>query len=183
MKKIILLFTVLLFAFSCGMDDSSGNNNCDLDEANTKFDQLTGQMSYLDIENILGQTGNNFRTDNLGISGELKFYRWDFCDGVESIECWIINDERLQLKTKNFADNSCSENVNQSNYSLISTGDTYSQVSSLIDNQGDNIRIDYDAQGSPYVNYYRWYNCSNRSDYIEVWFDFNGEAFLINKSF
>ena len=181
MKKLLYLFLGITFACSSG-DESSGNN-CDLDLASTKFDQLTGQMSYLDIENIIGQTGNNFRTDNLGTLGELKFYRWDFCDGVGLIECWIINDERLQLKTKNFADNSCSKNVNQLNYSLISIGDSYSQVSSLIDNQGDNIRVDYGAQGSPDVNFYRWYNCSNRSDYIEVWFDFNGEAYLINKSF
>ena len=183
MKKLLYLFLAISVACSSGDDSSESNSNCDLDLANTKFDQITGLMSYSDIENIVGLTGNNFRTDDLGAAGEMKFYRWDFCDGVEWFECWIINDERLNLKTKFFADDSCSDNVNQSNYSLISIGDSYSQVSSLIDNQGDNFRIDYDAQGLPNISFYRWYNCSNRAEYIEVWFDFNGEAFLINKSF
>lgn len=178
-----LFYLILVLNFGCSSDDGMNDSNCDLDLVNTKFAQINGQMSYSDIENLLEIPGNNFRTDNLGPSGEMKFYRWVFCDGAESFECWIINDERLHLKTKNFSNNSCSSDVNQSNYSAISIGDSLSQISSLLGNQGDNIRTDYDEQSEPYNKIFRWYNCTDSSDYIEVWFDFNSNAYLINKSF
>jgi len=181
MKKIIIVLSLLMF--SCKSDDVMNNSNCDLVAVNTSFDQILGYMSYTDIENLLGIPGNHFRTNDLGPSGEMKFYRWDFCDGSNSFECWLINDERVHLKSKDFANNSCSNNVNQSNYSVISVGDSYSQVTSLLGNQNDNIRVDYDAQGVANVKIYRWYNCTDNTVFIEVWFDFNGNVFLINNSF
>ena len=185
MKKLIYLFLTLLIIGCSGEDGGAGNNNtnCDLTSANAKFGQITGDMNYTQVVNLVGTAGDNFRTDNLGSGNELKFYRWDFCDGDEWFECWLINDERLNLKVKYFPDNSCSNNVNQTNYSSISVGDSYAQISSLLDNQGDNFRVDYNVDSSFIAKYYRWYNCSENSEYIEVWFTTDDSAFLITKSF
>ena len=152
MKKIILLFSSLIIFGCSSSDDGTTNSSCDLNFANQKFAEITGLMSYSDVENLIGVPGNNFRTDNLGPSGEMKFYRWDFCEDNKYFECWIINDERLNLKTKYFGDNTCSANVYQSNYLLISIGDSLSQIRSLLGNQGDNIRIDYN-NGIPNIKY------------------------------
>ncbi|MDB9912442.1 hypothetical protein OAD14_06315 [Flavobacteriaceae bacterium] len=185
MKKLLYLFLTVLIV-GCSSDDSADSNsttNCDLTSANTKFGQITGDMNYTQVVNLVGTAGDNFRTDNLGSGNELKFYRWDFCDGDEWFECWLINDERLNLKVKYFPDNSCSNNVNQTNYSSISVGDSYTQISSLLGNQGDNFRVDYNVDSSFIAKYYRWYNCLENSEYIEVWFTTDDSAFLITKSF
>jgi hypothetical protein len=185
MKKLLILSA--LFILGCSGGDSSTDSNdlnCDLDNANLKFSQINANMNYSQVANIMGVDGNNFRTDNLGSGNVLKFYSWEYCEGGDNrIECWFQNDDFLQLKVKYFPNNSCTNNVNQSNYSSISVGDSYASISSLLDDQGDNFRSDYYLTNIIYANYYRWYNCSNRSDYIEIWFDVNGEAFLINKSF
>lgn len=182
MKKLLLLSALLIFGCS-GDDSESSNLNCNLDNANFKFSQINADMNYSQVANIMGVDGNNFRTDNLGSGFVLKYYSWEYCDGDNNrIECWFQNDDLLQLKVKYFPNNSCTNNVNQSNYSSISVGDSYVSITSLLDDQGDNYRSDYYSTNIQ-TNFYRWYNCSNRSNYIEVWFDFNGEAFLINKSF
>ena len=183
MKKLLLLSALLIFA--CSSDESStdsNNSNCDLDNANLKFSQINFNMNYSQVANLMEVDGNNFRTDNLGLDNVMKFYSWEYCDGGNNrIECWFQNDEILQLKVKYFPNNSCTNNVNQSNYSSISVGDSYESISSLLDDQGDNFRTDYN-QNNIQINYYRWYNCSVNSNYIEVWFN-NGSASLIIKSF
>ena len=188
MKKLLLLSALLILG--CSGDDSSNDSNdsnCDLDNANLRFSQINADMNYSQVANIMGVDGNHFRTDNLGFGDVLKFYSWEYCDGGNNrIECWFKNDELLNVKFKSFSNNSCTNNVNQFNYSSISAGDSYVSISNLLDDQGDNYRSDWVEINSTNIlatNFYRWYNCSNRSDYIEVWFDINGEAILITKSF
>ena len=181
MKKLLYLFLTVLIVACSGEDGGAGNSNtnCNLTSANAKFGQITGDMNYTQIVNLVGTAGDNFQTN----SGGLKFYRWDFCDGDEWFECWLVNDERLHLKVKYFPDSSCSNSVNQTNYSSISVGDSYTQISSLLDSQGDNFRVDYAVDSSFTSKFYRWYNCSENSEYIEVWFSTDDSAFLITKSF
>ena len=192
MKKLLYIFLGLSLMFGCSDDDSStdsNNSNCNLDNANLKFSQINANMNYSQVANLMEVDGNNFRTDDIGLGNVIKFYRWEYCDGgfngigFDYFECWFQNDEILQLKVKYFSDNSCTNNVNQSNYSSISVGDSYASISSLFDDQGDNFRTDYNTVDSTILtNYYRWYNCSVNSNYIEVWFR-NGSALLITNSF
>ena len=81
MKKLLLLSAFLIFA--CSSDESStdsNNSNCDLDNANLKFNQINFNMNYSQVANLMEVDGNNFRTDNLGLDNVMKFYSCEYCD-------------------------------------------------------------------------------------------------------
>ncbi len=185
MKKLLLFVSLFLLFSNCQQNNPtpSSSNPCNLVQENIQFSQIQQGMNHAQIANILGSNGDHFRTDNLGSGNEMRFYRWFYCNDSKWLECWLTNDT-LALKVKQFRDYSfCSNNINQTTYSSISIGDTYSSVSALLGGSGDNWRVDYTPPTyiSTYT-YYSWYDCSDSLNYIEVWFN-NDSTHHISKSF
>ena len=184
MKKILLLLFCLPLIFSnCQQNNPTppSSNPCNLVQENIQFSQIQQGMNHSQIANILGSNGDHFRTDNLGSGNEMRFYRWSYCNDFKRLECWLRNDT-IHLKVKTFDDGSCSNNINQTTYSSISVGDTYSTVSTILNGAGDNFRVDYNPPTYPVITtFYSWYDCADSSNYIQVWFN-NDSAHLITKS-
>jgi len=186
MNLLKTLATIIIFSLlvGCSSDDDNSptTSSCELTDKNIKFTEIELNMNYNEVETIMDEDGDNYRNDNTGNS-VLKYYKWIFCDQTYTyIQAWFL-DDKITLKEKTFQDNSCSNGINEQNFSAIVNGDSYESVSSLLGNIGDNYRVDYNHQpNNSIIKYYRWYDCSDSSRNIEVWFK-NDEAMLITKKF
>jgi hypothetical protein len=161
-------------------NNNSTNNNsqCDFTVFNSNFSKINKNSTYDSVKLIFGIDGDNFRNDGVGTS-QIKFYRWYTCaDKFYCVDCWFKNGS-LELATKTFKNEICSNNITSNSFSSLSNGMTYEQVCVLLDSKGDNFRNDYTPTNQ--TNFYRYYNCSDKLKYIEVWFE-NNSASLITKN-
>jgi hypothetical protein len=190
MKKLILLliFTSLLNSCSSDSNNSSNSNNsinstCQSQDFITKFNSIPDNASYNDIKSIFGGVeGDNYRNDQYGASSVIKFYKWYPCnDNSYYVDCWIIDNTQLVLRTRTIYDFSiCSNSISSTNFSSLTNGMTYNQVKNILNCDGDLVRVD--SNNSAITKFYRFYNCNDTSKYVEAWFT-NNAASLIFKNF
>lgn len=194
MKKTLLyLFPVFLIFIalsncskpsSTDTDTNSENITCESSDYNDKFKQINGTLSYNKIKDLFGVEGDNYRNDYNG-TDIIKFYKWYPCPGKKTsyVECWLRND-KLMLAAKTIKDNSCSTNISNQSFSSILNGMSYSEVKAVLKSDGDNFRNDYDyPDTTEKIKFYRFYDCNDKSKYIEVWFYTGIGANLITKNF
>jgi hypothetical protein len=178
MKKLILLLTFYSLLISCNSDSNNSNNNNSVDQACqsqdfvTKFNSIPNNASYNDIKTIFGGVdGDNYRNDGSGPNSVLKYYKWYPCsDHTYYVDCLIVDNTQLRTKIRTIYNFSvCSNNISSTSFSSLRNGMTYNQVKTILNCNGDNYRVDYSG-GSQSSKYYRFYNCSDTSKYIDVWF-------------
>ena len=188
MKKILFVISIVTLFIACKKESSNNNNTsnstsnnnskCDYTVFNSNFSKITKNSTYESVKLIFGNEGDNYRNDGVG-STQIKFYKWYPCaNKVDYVDCWFQNGE-LILATKTFKNEICSNNITSNSFSSLSNGMTYEQVCVLLDSKGDNFRNDYTS--TEQTNFYRYYNCSDKLKYIEVWFE-NNSAILITKN-
>ena len=196
MKKIFLnplISIILVLQFSsCSTNgtipttnNSSTNTNssCNSTDFNNKFAQINGTLNYNQIRSIFGTDGDNFRNDQSGTS-IIRYYKWYPCsDHYYYVQCWL-KDDKLILADKTFMNNSCSNNISNQSFSQLSNGMTYNQVKTILNDDGDNFRNDYqDLTTTETVKMYKFYDCNDKTKNIMVWFYTGTGAGLINKNF
>ena len=188
MKKLILLITVFALLYSCSSDSANSNSidsTCQSQDFISKFNSIPNNASYNDIKALFGGVeGDNYRNDQYGTNSVLKFYKWYPCsDHSYFVECWIIDNIQLHLKVRTIYDYSvCSNSISATSFSSITNGMTYNQVKTILNSNGDNYRVDNPESSASIIKFYKFYNCSDTSKYIEVWFR-NDSAILITKNF
>ena len=183
-RKLSFLFIVIFYTTlfnSCTKGASTnGTSQCDFTVFNSNFRKITKNSTYDSVKVIFGTDGDNFRNDGTGTT-QIKYYKWYPCtDKSDFVQCWFQNG-RLILAQKTFKNDVCSNNITSTSFSSLNNGMTYQQVSLLLNSNGDNFRNDYSTTTTQ-TNFYYFYNCSDKSKYIQVWFQ-NNSAILINKNF
>lgn len=188
MNRLFYFFSLMVVTFTlgCNSDDvvnpnGPANSICILQQESDLFNQIQSGMTYTDVVNLFNTDGDLYRVDDPGQPFETRYYRWDLCaNDTYFMECWFDNDV-IGLKWKTFQSNTCYGSINQSTFLGLAVGQTYAETCTAIGGDGDLYRVDYYDVG-PDVEYYRWYDCSNRSNYIEAWFE-DGISILIIKTF
>lgn len=176
MKNNLLLFTLLLFLIAgCNKQsptqtgENNGSEECNSPTYNDSFKKITVNTTLAQLNELFGSAGDNFRNDVSG-STTINYYKWYPCSnkGAFFVECRFMGGQ-LILSNKSISDNSCSNNVSSTSFSSITLGMTYGQVKSIMNEDGDLYRTDYNyPAASIQILYYRFYDCSNASKYIEV---------------
>ena len=181
MRKTLLLTVVIFIAISCSNNSNSNSSNiiyptCQSQDFITKFNSIPNSASYNDVKAVFGNNGDNY------LNSTTINYKWYPCsDHNYYVDFWFQNNSVMIHKQRTISDFTlCSNNISASSFSSLIVGMTYSQVSSLLNCQGDNFRVDNPTTAN--TKYYRFYNCLDNSKYIEAWFS-NDSSILITKNF
>jgi len=191
MKKYLLVLIIIITSlFSCtrasinNTANNSSNDSCNSPIYNSNFVKINRNSTYANIKALFGIDGDNYRND-FNVTDTIKYYKWYPCSNhlLYFVDCWFENGN-LILAEKTIEDNSCSGNISSQSFATLSNGMTYQQSISILNDKGDNFRNDYknNSDSTQDIHYYRFYNCSNNENYIEMWFQ-NNSAILITKSF
>jgi hypothetical protein len=183
MKKIILLISFTSLLLSCSNNSNNNTSNtvnpsCQSQDFITKFNNIPNNASYNDVKAVFGSDGDNYSNSNT------NNYKWYPCsDHNYYVDFWFQNNSLMILKNRTISDFSiCSNNISITSFSSLTVGMTYNQVSSILNCQGDNFRIDNPTTAN--TKYYRFYNCNDTSKYIEAWFSgVNSTCLSISKNF
>ncbi len=157
--KVLSNFTVLIRVVK---------PNCDLKTPSELFYKINSSYSYADVSSLFNKAGDNYRTNGTG-NASTAFYKWYFCESQDNyVDCWF-RDNKIVLAMKSFKNETCDTTVTDTNYKMIKTGMSYSDVRGIMQDDGDKYRTDFKGGGNDMV-FYKWYDCRNKELFYEVWF-------------
>ncbi len=189
MKKVLFVNIVLLLLLSsCFKTKSVPPVNkylCNYSpEYNAKFNQIVRSSTYPQVVSLFGVNGDNWMNNSGAWAGVLiNYYKWYPClDHEYYVECLFrAVDGSLLSVDKAMANNSCGDSITVQSFAELKNGMTYENIVSILKDSGDRYRSDY-PDSINRSDYYRFYNCSDKTKYFEIMFS-DDSAISLGRNF